>query len=100
MSKLQPVMIGSKQIEIPIAQGGMGVGISRSSLAGAVARAGGLGVLSAAQIGYDEADYEQNPLQANLRAIGKQTKQAREIAGGNGMIGINIMVATKTTTSM
>ena len=95
MSKLQPVTIGSKQLQIPIAQGGMGVGISRSHLAGAVAKAGGLGVLSAAQIGYDEADYEQNPLQANLRAIGKHTRRAREISGGNGMVGINIMVATK-----
>ncbi|EQF10459.1 hypothetical protein QEO_2192 [Clostridioides difficile CD133] len=34
----------------------MGVGISRSSLAGAVAKLGGVGVISGVQIGYDEED--------------------------------------------
>ena len=46
----------------------MGVGISLSSLAGAVAKAGGVGIISTAQIGFRELDFKENPLKANLRA--------------------------------
>lgn len=47
------IQIGNKLLEKPIIQGGMGIGVSRSSLAGAVAREGGMGVVAAAQVGYD-----------------------------------------------
>lgn len=86
--------IGDLTAEIPVMQGGMGVGISLSSLAGAVAKEGGIGILSAAQIGYREPDFDTNPIEANLRAIGTEVAKAREIARG-GIIGINIMVATR-----
>ncbi|MDO5411841.1 MAG: nitronate monooxygenase family protein, partial [Lachnospiraceae bacterium] len=86
--------IGDKIARLPIIQGGMGVGVSLSGLAGAVAKAGGVGIISTAQIGYREDDYEKNPLTANLRAIGKEISRARELASG-GLIGVNIMVATK-----
>ena len=75
-------------------QGGMGVGISLSSLAGAVAKEGGIGVISAAQIGYSEPDYKTRPLEANLRMIGQHIKRAKEIAP-DGLLGVNIMVASK-----
>ena len=61
--------IGDKIARLPIIQGGMGVGVSRSSLAGAVAAAGGVGIISTAQIGYDEEGFEQDPAGCNLRAI-------------------------------
>lgn len=80
--------------KVPIVQGGMGVGISLSSLAGAVAACGGIGVISTAQIGFKEPDFDEHPLEANMRAIGKHIKKAREIAP-DGVIGVNIMVATK-----
>lgn len=86
--------MGGLIARVPIVQGGMGVGVSLSNLAGSVAALGGVGVLSAAQIGYLEEDYNRNPVQTNLQAIGKYVKKAREIANG-GVIGINIMVATK-----
>lgn len=94
MSSLKPLVIGDLVVEKPIVQGGMGVGISLSSLAGAVAKAGGVGIISTAQIGFREPDFPENPLEANLRAIGKELKKAREIAP-NGVIGFNIMVATR-----
>lgn len=47
-SRLKALHIGEKTAQIPIIQGGMGVGISRSSLAGAVAREGGIGIISTA----------------------------------------------------
>ena len=94
MEKMKPLVIGDLVIEKPVIQGGMGVGISLSSLAGAVAKAGGVGIISTAQIGFREPDFKENPLKANLRAIGSELKKAREIAP-KGVIGFNIMVATR-----
>ncbi len=90
--KVKTLKIGDLTARIPLIQGGMGVGISLSSLAGTVAKCGGIGVISTAQIGYREPDFYSNTLQANLRAINSEMKKAREIAHG-GIIGFNIMVA-------
>ncbi len=87
-----PLEIGNKKVKYPIVQGGMGVGISLGSLAGAVAKAGGLGIISSAQIGFREEDFEKNPFEANLRAMEKEYKKARAQAP-DGVIGFNIMVA-------
>ncbi len=98
MGTLKPLIIGELVANHPVIQGGMGVGISLSSLAGAVAKAGGIGIISTAQIGFREPDFKENPLEANLRAIGQEMKKAREIAP-EGIIGFNIMVATKSYAS-
>ncbi len=92
--KNRPLIIGDLVARVPVIQGGMGVGISLSGLAGAVAACGGVGVVSTAQIGYQEADFEQHPIETNLKAIAAQIQKARAIAKG-GIIGVNIMVATK-----
>ncbi|MCI9365387.1 MAG: nitronate monooxygenase [Clostridia bacterium] len=90
---MQGIKIGEKQSKYPIIQGGMGVGVSLHNLAGTVSREGGIGVISTADIGYKEEDFEQNPLKANLRAIGKEINKAREIAGRDKILAVNIMVA-------
>ncbi|MBS5265633.1 nitronate monooxygenase family protein [Blautia marasmi] len=90
----KPLMIGDLTAKIPVIQGGMGVGISLSRLAGSVAACGGVGVISTAQIGWREPDFREHPFEANYRAIGKELQKAREIAEG-GIIGVNIMVATQ-----
>ncbi len=95
MSNYEPLVIGDLVVEKPVIQGGMGVGISLSGLAGAVAKAGGLGVISTAQIGFREPDFAENPETANLRTIPKELAKAREIGGSKGIVGFNIMVATK-----
>ncbi len=92
---MKELVIGNKKAVIPIIQGGMGVGISRSSLAGAVAREGAVGIISTAQIGFDEKGFEDNPADANIRGIEKHIKKAKEIAKGAGLVGVNIMVALK-----
>ena len=79
---------------MPVIQGGMGVGVSLSSLAGNVAKEGGIGVISTAQIGYREPDFDTDPIGANMRAISTEIARAREIAKG-GILGVNIMVATR-----
>lgn len=90
--KLPPLIIGDLKADIPIVQGGMGVGISRSKLAGTVASYGAVGVISGVQIGFEEPDFETNTVEANARALRKQIKKAREISP-KGIIGLNLMVA-------
>ena len=53
----------------------MGVGISLGRLAGSVAKAGGVGIISTAQIGYREEDFDRNPAAANERAIAGEMKK-------------------------
>lgn len=90
--KYNPLQIGDITARIPIIQGGMGIGISLGNLAGAVAKEGGIGIISSAQIGYKEPDFEKNPKESNLRAIKWEYEKARAIAP-EGIIGFNIMVA-------
>ncbi|MBO3444152.1 nitronate monooxygenase [Clostridium sp. CCUG 7971] len=89
---MKPLIIGDLVAKVPVIQGGMGVGVSRSSLAAAVAKAGGIGVISGAQVGYDEDDFEKNTLNANLRALKKHIIKAKESCL-DGIIGVNLMVA-------
>lgn len=91
---LKPLKIGNLVAKHPVIQGGMGVGVSLSSLAGAVAKAGGIGIISTAQIGFKDQNFGKNPMAANLRAIHSELKKAREKAP-QGILGFNIMVATK-----
>ena len=91
---MKVLKIGELTARIPVIQGGMGVGISLSKLAGSVAACGGVGVISTAQIGYRDPEFEKDPIGTNLRVIGEEIQKAREIAKG-GILGVNIMVATK-----
>ena len=91
---MKALKIGELTARIPVIQGGMGVGISISGLAGSVAACGGVGVISTAQIGYRDPEFEKDPIGTNLRVIGEEIRKARAIAKG-GILGVNIMVATK-----
>lgn len=91
---IHPLTIGNIEAGVPVIQGGMGVGISLGNLAGAVAKEGGIGVISAAQIGFREPDFDRNTKEANLRAIRKEYQKARAIAP-EGIIGFNLMVAMR-----
>lgn len=92
---MKGIRIGKKISKYPIIQGGMGVGVSMHKLAGNVSKEGGIGVLSVADIGYQEEDFEKNPQEANLRAIGKEISKARAIAGEAKILAVNIMAAMK-----
>ncbi|MBO5293136.1 MAG: nitronate monooxygenase [Lachnospiraceae bacterium] len=91
---MKPLVIGDLVAKIPVIQGGMGVGISLHKLAGAVAAEGGIGIISTAQIGFRYPEFDEHPIETNLRAIADEIARAREIAKG-GIIGVNIMVATR-----
>ena len=88
---MKELHIGNLTIKVPIIQGGMGVGISMSGLAAAVANEGGVGVIASAGLGMLEPDYVKNFIEANIRALKKEILKARELT--NGVLGVNIMVA-------
>ncbi|MCD7905170.1 MAG: nitronate monooxygenase family protein [Clostridiales bacterium] len=92
--ELKPLKIGDIEVKYPIVQGGMGIGISLSTLAAAVTKEGGIGVISAAQPGFMEEDFYTNTNEANMRALSYHIKKAKELSGG-GVIGVNLMVASK-----
>ena len=92
--EIKPLKLGEREARLPLIQGGMGVGISLGGLAGAVAREGGVGIISTAQIGFREPDFDRDSLGANLWAVKKELDRARAIAP-EGVIGFNIMVASR-----
>ena len=89
--KLPALKIGELVSKLPIIQGGMGVGISMSKLASAVAKEGGIGVIAAAMPGIHEPDIAENSQAANIRVLRDEIRKAR--ATTNGILGVNIMVA-------
>jgi NAD(P)H-dependent flavin oxidoreductase YrpB (nitropropane dioxygenase family) len=88
---MDSLRIGDLEVKVPIIQGGMGVAISLSGLASAVANEGGIGIISAAAIGMLEPDYMKNFREASLRALRREIKMARSLT--RGVIGVNIMMA-------
>jgi nitronate monooxygenase len=108
-SGLKALEAGGRTL-LPIVQGGMGVGVSASKLAGAVAALGGVGTLSSvdlrrhhpdlmertqglsSRIGKDE-DSKAQINEANLEALTREITAAREISGGKGLLAINVMRA-------
>jgi nitronate monooxygenase len=96
--ELKALVIGDLSARIPIIQGGMGVGISLSGLAAAVANAGGIGVIAAAGIGLLEPNGFKDFLGANIRALRREIRKARSLT--KGVLGVNIMVALSNFADM
>lgn len=103
-SELTPLLIQDKTL-LPVVQGGMGVGISAHSLAGAVAKCGAMGTIASIDLRHLHADLVEstNRLRgseakeqinlANQEALRREIKLAKNIAQGNGMIAVNVMRA-------
>lgn len=85
--------IGDLEAKFPVIQGGMGIGVSLSRLAAAVANQGGIGIISGAQTGYKENDFKTNNDKANIVGIQKEIQKARALSP-NGIIGINFLQAS------
>ncbi|MBI5497025.1 MAG: nitronate monooxygenase [Deltaproteobacteria bacterium] len=93
---LPSLKLGRRTARLPIVQGGMGVGISRWRLAGTVAREGGMGTLAAQGLGQvtdlvPRSDPRSDP--HGLEALRAEIKAARELAAGQGIVAVNIMMA-------
>lgn len=95
---INSLRIGNLEIRIPIIQGGMGVGISLSGLASAVANQGGVGVIASAGLGmlYRQAGHDF--LENSILGLKEELRKAREKT--RGIIGINIMVAMSNFADM
>lgn len=77
--KLPELKIGHHVAKVPIMQGGMAIRLSTARLAAAVAEEGGIGLIAASGMTFDELRYE--------------IRLARSLT--NGIIGINAMVAAR-----
>jgi NAD(P)H-dependent flavin oxidoreductase YrpB (nitropropane dioxygenase family) len=88
---MKTLKIGDLTISLPIIQGGMGVGISLSGLASAVANAGGVGVISSAGLGLLYKNVEETFESSCINGLKEELRKAREKT--KGVIGVNIMVA-------
>lgn len=88
---MKELKIGNLLAKVPIVQGGMGVGVSLSGLASAVANAGGVGVIATAGLGVIYNDFSKNFNEACIHGLKQELRKAREAT--RGIIGVNIMVA-------
>ncbi len=90
-SIMQALHIGNLEARLPIVQGGMGVAVSLSGLASAVANEGGIGIISSAAIGMLMPNYSKDFKGANQLALRQEIRKAGKKT--KGIIGVNIMVA-------
>ena len=95
---MKKLNIGNLSISVPIVQGGMGVGISLSGLASAVANEGGVGVISSAGLGLLYRNLSKDYIQASIMGLKEELRKAREKT--KGVIGVNVMVAMSNFTDM
>ena len=95
---MKKLNIGNLSISVPIVQGGMGVGISLSGLASAVANEGGVGVISSAGLGLLYRNLSKDYIQASIMGLKEELRKAREKT--KGVIGVNVMVAMSNFADM
>ncbi|QKG81207.1 NAD(P)H-dependent flavin oxidoreductase [Tenuifilum thalassicum] len=95
---MNPLQIGNLVAAVPIVQGGMGVGISLSGLASAVANEGGIGVLSSAGLGLLYKHLGGDYISASIEGLKEELRKAREKT--KGIIGVNVMVAMSNYADM
>lgn len=101
ISKLPRITIRGHSL-IPIVQGGMGVAISAHQLAAAVAREGAIGTIASVDLRHLHPDImarlkkcrnTKQLLDGNLEALDREIKAARDAAGPNAFIAVNVMRA-------
>ncbi|MDR1730197.1 MAG: nitronate monooxygenase family protein [Prevotellaceae bacterium] len=95
---MKSFFIGDKEIKLPIIQGGMGVGVSLSGLASAVANEGGIGVISAAGLGVIYNKFPGDYLNKCILGLKEEIRKAKEKT--KGTVGVNIMVALSNYADM
>jgi len=91
LEEMPELNIGGLKARLPIIQGGMGVGISLSGLASAVANEGGIGVIAAVGISATKSEVSKTFRKDNIDSLKEEIRKARALS--DGIIGVNIMVA-------
>ena len=95
---MKSFFIGNIEIKTPVIQGGMGVGISLSGLASAVANEGGVGVISCAGLGLLYPKEKGTYPEKCINGLKEEIRKAR--AKTKGIIGVNVMVALSNYADM
>ena len=95
---MKSLKIGDLTARLPIIQGGMGVGVSLSGLASAVANEGGVGVISSAGLGVIYKEHSSDYNEASIWGLKEELRKAREAT--RGIIGVNVMVAMSNFADM
>lgn len=95
---MKSFFIGNREITLPVIQGGMGVGVSLSGLASAVANEGGIGVISCAGLGLIYKNKAESYLSNCVSGLKEELRKAR--AKTQGVVGVNIMVALSNYVDM
>ncbi len=95
---MKSFFIGNLEVKLPVIQGGMGVGVSLSGLASAVANEGGIGVISAAGLGLIYNTSPGDYLAKCISGLKEEIQKAKEKS--KGIIGVNIMVALSNYADM
>lgn len=86
---MKSLNIGELKIKVPIIQGGMGIGISLSRLASAVANMGGVGIISTVGIGQTGTQSNLGWKKGNIEGVRREIRKARKMT--SGVLGVNIM---------
>ncbi len=86
--EIPKLKIGNITADVPIVQGGMGVRVSLSSLASAVANQGGIGTISSIGLG-DIKDSELNYEKQSRDALVKEIRKAKTMTDGH--LAVNFM---------
>ena len=90
--------IGNLTARIPVIQGGMGVGISLSGLASAVANEGGVGVISCAGLGLIYREKARSYMESCIVGLKEEIRKTKEKT--TGIVGVNIMMALTNFSDM
>ncbi len=107
-SPLPSLVIRGRKL-LPIIQGGMGVGISAHRLAGAVAKEGAVGTIASVDLRRLHPDLMQRTrktfdhqalAETNVEALDREVRAARNIAGADGFIAVNVMRALSNYAEM
>jgi NAD(P)H-dependent flavin oxidoreductase YrpB (nitropropane dioxygenase family) len=98
ITEMKPMYIGKLCIPVPIIQGGMGVGISLSGMASAVANQGGVGVIASAGLGLLHRGKKPDFISDSIQGLKDEIRRFREKS--NGIVGVNIMVAMSNFADM
>ncbi len=91
INSIPSLRIGDLEINYPIIQGGMGVRVSRSGLAAAVANEGAAGIIASVGLGDYQNCTSPNPIEDNRQALVDEIRQLRSMT--DGVIGVNVMAA-------
>ena len=104
-SGLTPLVLAGRRL-LPIVQGGMGVGVSAHRLSGSVAAEGGVGTIASVDLRHHHPDLLARTAAlpigaaskaiidaANLEALSREIRKARELSRGLGLLAVNVMRA-------